>query len=140
MCVCMPLSSLQFIDHSLKEYLSNTDYEPGSVLDTWATKREHSKPNSPPTWWRPTVKHAQNNIKISLDFNARGKVKQVKAIQRDEASEVLFWGEVGGRKGLSDEVIFEERPGYNARLSPVEMGAGLPVIGKRGDDGIGKIK
>lgn len=42
-----------------------------------------------------------------------------------------------GQKRFSDEMIFEERPGFNARLSR-GVGAGLPVIGKRGDDGTWK--
>lgn len=40
-------------------------------------------------------------------------------------SEVLFWGGGRDRKGLSDEMLFEERPGFNGTLSLVEMGAGL---------------
>lgn len=83
-CVCVPLSSLQFIDHSLKEYLSNIAHEPGSVLGTWATKGENHKQNSPPTWWRPAVKHTQNNQNL-LDFNATGNIKHGQAMQRDEA-------------------------------------------------------
>lgn len=65
------------------------------------------------------------------------KAKYGKAIQRDTGEGgVILEGEA--KKGLSDEVILEERPRYNERLSAVDMGVGVSGRRKGGDDGTWK--
>lgn len=79
------------------------------------------------------MKHAQNNVKPH-QIMLWEKVQYDKAVQKDEGKGgAILEGEA--RKGLSVEMIVQERPESNeGQSSPVDIGAGIPGRGKRGDN------